>query len=141
MPTRNSFAYLMLIIAVLVMPSAMSLTWYHFTKNPNFRPLGVTREALRAYTGSHGEGTILVAQVIWTDPDSDRGQDGLARALVNAFAAKGVDLEVEFLPGTGTTRVSYVIGTSVIGPYPASRAAQGISAAVDAYRMKVPVGG
>jgi hypothetical protein len=138
MRAPSNSTYLMIIIAALVLPSAVSLSWFHVTQNPSLRPLGLTREALRAYTGGYGDNTMVVARVVGADP-SDDASEALARALVNAFAAKGVELEVAFLPGTGPPRVSYAIGTSVIGPYPASRAAQGVSAAVDAYRMKVPV--
>lgn len=139
MRTPSNATYLMIVIAALVLPSAVSLSWFHVTQNPNLRPLGLTREALRAYTGGYGDDAVVVARVVGAGP-SDDARDALARALVNAFAAKGVELEVAFLPGAGPPSVSYAIGTSVIGPYPASRAAQGIGAAVDAYRMKVPVG-
>lgn len=140
MAAQRNLLYLATIIALVVMPSAVALTWYYFTENPNLRPLGLTREALRAYTGGYGDGAPVVARVTGADP-SGAGRDSLARALVNAFGAKGVELEVVFLPGTGPPMISYAIGTSVVGPYPASRAAEGIGAAVEAYRMHVPPGG
>lgn len=140
MPAQRNIIYLMAIIALAILPSAVALSWFHVTKNPNLRPLGLTREALRAYTGGYGDGTGVVARVTGADLSGDR-QAALARALTNAFGAKGVDLEVKFLPGTGPPVVSYVIGTSVVGPYPATRAAEGIGAAVEAYRMRVPPGG
>lgn len=140
MAAQRNLLYLATIISAVVLPSAVALTWYYVTENPNLRPLGLTREALRAYTGGYGDGAAIVARVTGTDLTGDR-QDALARALVNAFGAKGVDLEVVFLPGTGPPMISYVIGTSVVGPYPTSRAAEGIGAAVEAYRMRVPPGG
>lgn len=140
MAAQRNLLYLAAIIAAVVLPSAVALSWFHVTQNPNLRPLGLTREALRAYTGGYGDGAAIVARVTGADPSGDN-REALTRALINAFGAKGVDLEVKFLPGTGPPMVSYVIGTSVVGPYPATRAAEGIGAAVEAYRMRVPPGG
>jgi hypothetical protein len=40
-----------------------------------------------------------------------------------------------FREARGATSVTYVVGNSTLGPYSTSRAAEGIAAAVEAYRM------
>jgi hypothetical protein len=59
----------------------------------------------------------------------------LADNLVASFASKGVEARLVFRTTTGPPEITYKVGKSVIGPYPASRAADGIAAAVAAYRM------
>ncbi len=133
--TRRSLVYVMLIIAVVVMPTAVALGWYQFTRDPNFRPLGITREALRDY-GVPGAGVDLIAYVDW--PTAKAGHPArlkLGNDLTNSFASKGVEARIVFRDASGSPQITYVIGKSVIGPFPASRAAEGIAAAVEAYRM------
>jgi len=133
--TRRSLAYVLLIIAVVVMPTAVALGWYQFSHDPNFRPLGITREALRDY-GVPGVGVDLITYVDW--PAAKAGHPArrqLADNITASFASKGVEARFIFRDATGSPQVTYVIGKSTIGPYPASRAAEGITAAVEAYRM------
>lgn len=133
--TRRSLAYVMLIIAVVVLPTAVALGWYQYTRDPNLRPLGITREALRDY-GVPGAGVDLIAYVDW--PAAKAGHPArrqLAENLSASFASKGVEARLVFRATGGSAQITYVVGRSVIGPYPASRAAEGIAAAVEAYRM------
>lgn len=132
--------YITFIIAILLLtlPSAASLAYYYMTKNPWFRPLGITKETLQAFSGGSGSGEEVVAIVNW---DSTRAgqvtQRDMYNVLAGAFGAKGVDVRVTFTPSTSGTFVTYKIGSSTIGPYPQGRAAEGIIAAVAAYRMSV----
>lgn len=133
--TRRGLTYVTLIIVVLALPTAGALGWFYLTHDPNLRPLGVTREALRAY-GEAGMGAEVVAYVDWVP--TGNGADArrrLADALTTSFAAKGVDVRVVFREGRDETRITYEIGKSLLGPYPASRASEGVAAAVEAYRM------
>lgn len=133
--TRNSLGYVMLIVAVITLPTAAALGWYQITRDPELRPLGITREALRDY-GIPGSGAEVTAYVDWPSARTDQSaRQQLARDIAVSFAAKGVDVRVVFRSAEGTPRITYVVGRSVLGPYPASRAAQGIEAAVEAYRM------
>ena len=136
MAPRRNLLYLASIIAAVVLPSAVALGWYHVSQDPNFRPLGVTKEALRAYSGGTGGGIEIVARVEWVAPRTGGyTRRHLTDAIRNAFAAKGIEARVVFFPGAETTRVTYVVGQSVIGPYSTARAAEGVSAAVEALRM------
>ncbi|GKY86617.1 hypothetical protein [Sinisalibacter aestuarii] len=135
MPQRQRLAYLILLIAVVVMPTAMSLAWYAISRDPNLRPLGITKQALYAYNGG-GDGVEIVAVVDWPASDTgERSRAQLTRALTESFAAKGVEIRIEFRAGQAAGQVTYIIGKSVLGPYPTTRAAEGISAAVEAFRM------
>ncbi len=133
--THRSLAYVMLIIVIVVLPTVAALGWYQVTRDPYFRPLGITREALRAY-GVPGVGAEVVAYIDW--PAAHAGHAArkqLAEDLAASFASKGVDVQLVFRDGTGSTRITYAIGNSVIGPYSTARAAEGVAAAVEAYRM------
>lgn len=135
MSQHRNLGFLVLIILVVVAPTAASLSWYHISKNPNLRPLGITKQALTSYNGG-GEGIEIVAVVEWTPPRAGTYTPAhLSRALTDSFAAKGVDVRIEFHPGQDGTRITYKIGTTVLGPYTTARASEGIAAAVEAYKM------
>lgn len=132
---RHRLLYVFLLIAIVVAPSAFSLVMYHVTKNPLFRPLGVTERALRDF-GIHMDGLEIVALVDWAPaPGATLTREQLTKALRDSFVAKGVDVHVRFEPGRSYTQVSYLVGSSKIGPFPLSEAARGVTAAVEAYRM------
>jgi hypothetical protein len=134
-PPRRSLAYLLLVIAVIVLPTAISLGWYHVSKDPNLRPLGITEQSLRAYNGN-AEGLEIVAVVDWVPPATgNQSQAQFALSLTRAFRAKGAEVRVVFREGRETTRITYMIGRSTLGPFPIGRASDGVSAAVQAFRM------
>lgn len=135
---QRGIATMVVIIMLVITPSAISLSWYKITGNPLFRPLGITSESMRAYFGT-GDWIEIVAEVEWDESRSGRiTREDMENALRHAFQVKGVEVRVVFRKSNNGTRVLYRIGASVVGPYPQSRAAEGISAAVDAYRMNVP---
>ncbi|PIE07894.1 MAG: hypothetical protein CSA74_05160 [Rhodobacterales bacterium] len=118
------------IIAVIVLPTAMMLGWFLYTRDPNLRPLGLTREALRD-SGGFRQDVGIVAHIDGPRVAGER----LGLALRASFESKGVELRLVFRENGDATTVTYVIGKSVLGPYPRSRAAEGIAAAVAAFRM------
>ena len=136
MLSRN-LKILIAIIVVVVLPTAAALTWYWVTKDPTIRPLGITKRALVERTAQDG---ALLTIVIRFDPDEDaKASEALGNSIVRALEAKGVIGSVKRLPTPGEDMtVTYLIGASSIGPYSASHASSGISAAVGAYRMVVP---
>lgn len=133
--TRRNLIYVSLIFMIVVLPAAMAFGWYQFTRDPNFRPLGLTREALRDY-GVPGVGVDLIAYVDWPAAQAENpARKKLATNLMASFASKGVEARLVFRDSNGAAQITYVIGNSTIGPYPVNRAAEGIEAAVEAYRM------
>jgi hypothetical protein len=136
---QRSVTHLLIVILLVVAPSAGALTYYWFTKNPNVRPLGITRESLDAFERGGGPVFEIVAQIAY-DPrySGGKSQAELHRAISNAFRAKGVHVNVQITRTEGSgTWITYVIGPSTIGPYPLSEASDGINKAVEAYRMSV----
>ena len=132
--TRRSLSYVFLIITVIVSPTAIALGWYQYTRDPTVRPLGITRDALRQF-GVFGTGGEIVAYVDWPPGAGQTARKRLADNLRMSFASKGVDVRLVFREAGGPVRVTYVIGNSVLGPYSSARAAEGVGAAVEAYRM------
>lgn len=140
---RLNLFYILGLIALIVLPTAITLGLHHYSRDPNLRPFAVTQQSLAAYeraTGT-GSGVEIVARVEWDGATAEVSQRHMRRAITDAFRSKGVEVHVAFVTGGSggnATRVTYVVGHSRIGPYPAHRAAEGVSAAVDAYRMHGP---
>ena len=137
---RLNLFYILGLIALIVLPTAVTLGLHHVSRDPNLRPFSVTQQSLAAYeraTGT-GSGVEIVAQVEWDRATAEVSQRHMRRAITDAFRSKGVEVYVAFVSGGEATRVTYVVGHSRIGPFPAHRAAEGVSAAVDAYRMHAP---
>lgn len=138
MAEQRNTLYVALVAAAVIMPTVLSLARYAISKDPHLRPLGITKQALRSYeTGFSGYGEVeIVAQVAWVAPSAAGfTRQHLEKAIVDAFHAKGMDVKVRFTGGTDTTRITYRVGKSVIGPFTAARASAGVQAAVEAYRM------
>ena len=135
MRRKRGLATIIAIVLLVVTPTVVSLIWYKVTGNPWIRPLGITQEKIRAYEGFSSV-LEIVAVVDWDPARSGQvAREDLRRALTQAFKVKGVPVRVVFNPGSSGTRITYRVGPSNIGPYPRARAAEGIGAAVEAYRM------
>lgn len=135
MTQRTSLAYLVIIVVVVVLPTAISLGWYQVSKDPNLRPLGITEQALRKHQGS-AEGLEIIAVVEWVQPHTTKQtQAQLTLALTRAFRAKGAEVRVVFREGRDATRITYIVGKSTLGPFPISRASDGVESAVQAFYM------
>ncbi len=136
---RRDIFTLATVVGLLTLPTAGSLSYFAITKDPSIRPLGITQESLRAYSGDSSAGFEILAMVEWDSARSGQvTRDDMNRALINVFESKGVHAQVFFTKGYNGTFVKYQVGPSVFGPYPQSRAAEGISAAVAAYRVRIP---
>lgn len=135
---QRSVTHLLIVILLVVAPTAGTLTYYYLTKNPTVRPLGITREALDAFEQG-GQRFEIVANVAFDARDSGgKSRAQLQRDLINAFRAKGVHVNVQFTRTGGSgTWITYVIGPSTMGPYALSEASDGVNKAVEAYRMTV----
>ncbi len=137
---RRSVSHLLIVVFLVIAPSAAALGYYHITRNPTVRPLGITRESLDAYERGRTSTVFEIVARVAYDPRHSGGvsQDELRRALTAAFRIKGVHVNIQFeRPGKAGTRITYIIGPSTIGPYPLSESAVGINQAVEAYRMTV----
>lgn len=137
MKRERGALYFLVVVTLLVLPSAMSLTWYRISGDPAMQPMGLNANAARRFFGLPG--SDVEAIIDWDAAQAGRlTPDMLEQALVTGFAAKGVGVKTIFRPSTTGIAVSYKVGYSTFGPYPRSRAAEGITPAVDAFRMKHP---
>lgn len=134
MARKRGLGFVALIVIILVLPTALSLGWYYLSKNPSLRPLGVTEQALAAYSGESA-GVEIVALVDWVPGSGKYTKAQLARAISQSFAAKGVAARIMFRDGQRATQVTYKIGKTILGPYSTDRASEGIRAAVEAFNM------
>lgn len=138
--TKRPVLWIIGLIGVIAFPMIAALTYFQISQDPSLRPLGVTQEAERAYVrGASGEGRPLeiTIRVHWA-PGHTGGHTHLSlrEAFHKSFESKGITaVDVRFLTGRDRTTVTYVIGSSTIGPVPVEQAAQGVNAAVDAFHM------
>ncbi|SMR82218.1 hypothetical protein SAMN04488030_2563 [Aliiroseovarius halocynthiae] len=128
---------LIAIIVIVVLPTAGALTWYFVTKDPTIRPLGITKRALMARTTD--ESGMLIIWIEYDPSEDQQASKALGNTIMFSLEAKGVVGVVKRHPMPGQDMsVAFVFGASTIGPFPASKASLGISAAVGAYRMVIP---
>ncbi|MGH1369776.1 MAG: hypothetical protein ACRBCL_14275 [Maritimibacter sp.] len=130
---KRSIAYMVAVVGAIALPTIFSLTYYEITHDPRFKPLGVTKETLRSFDGNDGETPGITALLDWNDDESGGFTTiELASIIYKSFEARGVEVQVVLRKNAKHTRITYVVGKSRIGPYPTSRAGDGITAAVDA---------
>jgi len=130
---------IVLITIFIVGPAVLALSAYVLTKNPSLRPLGITVDSL-AEAGQLAEKGLIVAVVdIGTHAPYELSKRDYEKALRTAFDRMNSDVRIRFrsVPNGETVSVTYIVGESRIGPFPASQAASGISLAVEAERLTV----
>ncbi|AJE45010.1 hypothetical protein [Celeribacter indicus] len=130
---------ILLIAVFLVTPALLALAMYVVTKNPSLRPLGITLERL-VEAGLMEDRSLIVVQVdIGSKAPAVHTRDDYATAIETAFARLDAEARVRFrtVPEDRSVSVTYLVGESRIGPFPMSRAAEGVLAAVQAERLLV----
>lgn len=125
-------------IALVTAPAALVTGYYLLSGDPRVRPLAASREA-EALGERHRLGVGLVARVHWgQDSQAAFSRDELRQMIDGAFYAHGEEVRIEFAESSGhTVVVTYHIGHSHIGPFPVSKAASGVRAAVEVYRASI----
>jgi hypothetical protein len=134
---RKDKFYIGVVSTLIVLPTVLALAAYFITKNPHFRPLGVTYDKL-AEAGLIAESGEIVAVIsIGAKSDNKISKSSLSDALELAFERYNSEVRIKFitLPATTDVTVTYYVGRSKIGPYPYKQAAKGIKASVSAERM------
>lgn len=125
------------VIGLIVLPAMVALSAYYITKNPHFRPLGITTEKLINANLENQSGTVIAQVTIGANADPQASKRDYSEALKTTFDRLDTKLRVDFLskPNSSDITVTYIVGASRIGPYPISNAASGVNAAVRAQRM------
>ncbi|MCK8463402.1 hypothetical protein MUY35_06015 [Aliiroseovarius sp. S1339] len=131
---RRGVILLVVIICVVALPGAAALGWYSYTKDPTFRPLGVTKADRDKQ--DEGRRADIIAHVRWDGITEAQSSDTFRQSLIQAFDIKNVDLHaiVTDAPNQGTS-VTYEVGASRIGPFKKARAVKGVNAAIAAFYM------
>ncbi|MBU2866657.1 hypothetical protein [Pacificibacter marinus] len=126
-----------LVATFIVLPAALSLLAYFITKNPNFRPLGITLDSLTEAGLIESSGEIIAVVSIGDRAPKHSSKSDYIKALEATFEilGSGVDVKFRTVPNTSDITVTYLVGLSRIGPYPITQAAHGVKAAVRAERM------
>ena len=122
-------------LAIIVgLPTGIALTYYKITGDPSVRPLAQTVDNVVHGTLAYGVLPVGV-QLRLHDPETPQAL-AMAQQLRKTFSAKGIEVQV-FLLEIETDRkaeVLFIVDENRIGPFPLSRAADGVGAAVTAYR-------
>ncbi|MCA0041978.1 hypothetical protein [Celeribacter litoreus] len=128
-----------LLTIFIVTPAVMSLIAYLITGNPSLRPLGITFERLIEAGQINDKSAIIALVEIGTEAESASPQSEYKAALEITFSRLETDVQVQFrtIKGSRAVNITYIVGESRIGPFPANRAAEGVIAATEAARMVV----
>ena len=121
-------------IAVIVaMPSVIALGYHRLTGDPTLRPLAQSIETSGA--ASLAFGVVPVGgRISLHGADTPRARR-MADEMRKTLHAKGVEARITLLHAApdAPAGVLFVVDRNRIGPYPLSRAAEGVRAAVAAY--------
>lgn len=134
---RRDIIWLSALSALVITPASVALAAYYVTRNPNLRPLGITLEKL-IEAGQIADRDLIVAQITFGDrSDTNLSLAEYEAALSKAFDTFQTEVQVRFRERRNSDQITilYKVGNSVIGPFPMSRAAEGIRASVEAERM------
>lgn len=123
--------------ALVITPAVVALAAYYVTRNPNLRPLGITLEKL-IEAGQIVDRNLIIAEITFgTEAETTTSLAEYEAALAQAFDTFQTEVKVRFRERSNSNQISivYRVGNSIIGPYPVTRAAEGIRASVEAERM------
>lgn len=134
---KRETVFITIAALLVITPALFMVMLYHTTKNPLFRPLGITLERM-IEAGQMSDRTLIITNIT-IGPDARDGQslDAYREAFTKSFGGFNTETRVRFRNaerGSAIT-VHYEVGNSVIGPFPIARAADGIRSAVEAERM------
>ncbi len=120
---------------VVALPSMVALGYYKVTGDPSFRPLAQSIESA-VFGGFVGDARDLKVQLRLHSPTQAEGFR-MARQMQRTFSAKGIDARVYVMdiPAREPASVVFLVRQNRIGPFPLSRASEGVNAAVAAYRL------
>lgn len=119
------------------LPTIASLAYYMATGDPTVRPLGISKEALERFIPAVSADADIQVTILWgSDSRFPRSQDDVIAIIGRSLDAYDVAYRFQFIDTAGDeVRLTYQVRDSRIGPFPISRAAAGIPAAVSAVRM------
>ena len=130
--------YIMVAVFILVvaLPGGGAFLYYHFTKDPLFQPLGITRERLAELEGQT-EFVSIGVHVGWgRDRTEGMTKTKLRELVAYAFAPMIDEIYFKFEDVQGEEiGVTFVVGPNRYGPYPPNGIVEGVVPASVALRM------
>ncbi len=136
MESARQYIRLFFVIAVLSLPTSAALLYHHVTKDPFFRPLGITKEQLASVAGQ----TEFVSIAVHVDWGGERAggttRAELRKLISDTLYTRTDDYFFKFrdVPGK-RIGVTFVVGPNRYGPYPPARLIDGIGPALAALKM------
>lgn len=121
---------LTLVVVLVSTPATLALSMFMLTGDARWRPLAQTWENALLYVFDNAP---LVAVVAWPEDRDIKGGQALGAHIKKSIKSRGIDARISVVATDGQPHVVYRVGRSEIGPYPLSRAVDGIEGAVAAY--------
>ena len=131
---KRELSLITIMVVAVTTPTTLALTYYHYTKDPTFRPLSQTIERTLVRT-ERGPMQVQVSLTLPPELMGTPSEKELTRSISSSFAALGVLPRITTLPQSGPAEVRFIVGQNHFGPYPLARASDGIRAATTAYRI------
>ena len=125
-------------LSLVLGPALIAMALYYVTKNPDFRPLSLTKESLTEYRGESGGPGVTVEVVLPTGTTLRMPREEFEQMLLNSFSMYGTGARFVYSEkyGLKAPQVTYVAGASRIGPYTPNNLASGIKAAAAAFQIE-----
>jgi len=136
MTATQRYVMVAAIVLFAALPAGGAFLYHHFTQDPLFQPLGLTREKLAELDGQ----TEFVSIGVHVDWGVER-TEGMTKAelrelVAYAFAPRIDELYFKFLDvGGEEIGITFVVGPNRYGPYPPHRMIDGIAPAAVALQM------
>ncbi|WP_114287064.1 hypothetical protein [Candidatus Halocynthiibacter alkanivorans] len=125
-------------LTLVLGPALITMALYYITKNPDFRPLSLTKESLTEYRGETGGPGLTVEVVLPIGATLRMPREEFEQMLRNSFSMYGTGARFVYSEeyGLKAPQVTYVAGASRIGPYSPNNLASGIKAAAAAFQIE-----
>lgn len=124
----------MLIVAT-GLPATAALLYYMYTGDPTLRPFGISKNSLSRSDTPQALLEILVRVEWGQSAPGTTSRAGVRQILHKAMGIYEIDYRVQFRETAGDQiKVFYIVEHNRLGPYPLHNAAQGIPAALAAFR-------
>ena len=136
MAAKRRILILLAVILIPALPAAGSLLFYHFTKNPLLRPLGITREKLAEMDGQTDFLSIMV-HIDWGEEQTDGPSKSQVREFISdVFSTRTDEVAFKFtdVPGDDMA-ITFVVGPNRYGPYPPDQMIEGVIPSTIALEM------
>ena len=118
------------VVVALATPATLALSMFAATGDARWRPLAQTWENTMQFVFASAPLEVAIA---WPEGRPQSGADAMSDYIRKAIKARGITARITVTRTTGPGSVTYLVGPNHIGPYPLTKAVDGINGAVSAY--------